>query len=590
MEKPILVSPAVKFLTQIIADIAAGEIVIPKFQRPFVWKQAQMRSLFDSIYNGYPIGSLVFWKTKEKLKISEKIGYYKVDDISNNEGEKIYVIDGHQRLTTLFSCLYYDEKNPNTESNWEILFNCENETFLHKKDENFSYFPINKLISSKLARRQLLQFDGFKTEDGSKDEIKADKYTDLVDTLIQKIKNYQIPITYIENANSDDIIDMFARLNSEGTKMHADYLVSALTYTDELNTSEEISNLLEKHNSFFKNADDNDNNNDNDRNNLLRTLLLALDLDVYMELKGKQNIELFKKAIKKHKGELHNYISDWKKAINLTVEFIQQELKIPASTLFPYNLQFLSIYAFFLELLNLKQEATEPQKIALTRWFWIGAFVGVNNTNSSIMKRIREEAKNIAHNQFEFKAIDVKKPAVVMSKAKFVPTAARGITSILFYLSQSPRSLSTGKAIEMEELQAIFNYDASALFFLFNKKEFGYIKTIMDKNDPEYIKTSNLRDSIANRIIGNNKLSTKKMLELLEYWESADKDTFNKILESHLIPISAYKALENGNYADFIELRFEYMKKKEIEFMVSKGVLPPNPNEANNSEPYIEEE
>lgn len=47
----------------LIADIDLGKVGLPDLQRPFVWANVKVRSLFDSLYKGYPAGFLLFWDT-----------------------------------------------------------------------------------------------------------------------------------------------------------------------------------------------------------------------------------------------------------------------------------------------------------------------------------------------------------------------------------------------------------------------------------------------------------------------------------------------------------------------------------------------
>ena len=47
----------------LLSWIQAGEIAIPEIQRPFVWDAVKVRDLMDSLYQGYPIGYLIAWKT-----------------------------------------------------------------------------------------------------------------------------------------------------------------------------------------------------------------------------------------------------------------------------------------------------------------------------------------------------------------------------------------------------------------------------------------------------------------------------------------------------------------------------------------------
>ncbi len=79
-----------KQISLLLSDIKAKNIAIPDIQRPFVWKPKDVRDLIDSLYNGYPIGYLIVWKSPEvNLKGGQKF-----------TGQSI-LIDGQQRVTGL---------------------------------------------------------------------------------------------------------------------------------------------------------------------------------------------------------------------------------------------------------------------------------------------------------------------------------------------------------------------------------------------------------------------------------------------------------------------------------------------------------
>jgi uncharacterized protein with ParB-like and HNH nuclease domain len=60
--------------------------------------------LIDSILKGYPIGTFVFWKTKERLRSVRSLGNQELSE--PEKGESVdFVIDGQQRLTSLYACL-----------------------------------------------------------------------------------------------------------------------------------------------------------------------------------------------------------------------------------------------------------------------------------------------------------------------------------------------------------------------------------------------------------------------------------------------------------------------------------------------------
>jgi len=78
-----------------LEDIAMGKIGLPDVQRRFVRKTAQVHNLFDSMYRGYPIDYLIFWKN----------GFHRAHRTIGGEGKQkaseLLVLDGQQRLTSL---------------------------------------------------------------------------------------------------------------------------------------------------------------------------------------------------------------------------------------------------------------------------------------------------------------------------------------------------------------------------------------------------------------------------------------------------------------------------------------------------------
>ena len=70
--------------------IEANDIAIPEIQRPFVWKNAQVRDLMDSLYKGFPTGYIILWKNPN----------VKLKDGTISAGKKV-VIDGQQRFTVM---------------------------------------------------------------------------------------------------------------------------------------------------------------------------------------------------------------------------------------------------------------------------------------------------------------------------------------------------------------------------------------------------------------------------------------------------------------------------------------------------------
>jgi len=101
-------------INEVIYDIHAKKYLLPSIQREFVWSQEQIVRLFDSLMRDYPINAFLFWKVpKEKaseFKFYEFLRDYHERDNKHNpkanisgDGEIMAVLDGQQRLTSLYS-------------------------------------------------------------------------------------------------------------------------------------------------------------------------------------------------------------------------------------------------------------------------------------------------------------------------------------------------------------------------------------------------------------------------------------------------------------------------------------------------------
>ena len=84
-------------LGALMDSVAIGTIGLPDIQRPFVWKNAKVRNLFDSMYRGYPVGYLLLWENAN-VEDSRTIGTSDKQKVPS-----LLIVDGQQRLTSLFA-------------------------------------------------------------------------------------------------------------------------------------------------------------------------------------------------------------------------------------------------------------------------------------------------------------------------------------------------------------------------------------------------------------------------------------------------------------------------------------------------------
>lgn len=89
---------------ELVNGVSSGTVRLPDIQRPFVWSNAKVRDLIDSMYRGYPVGELMFWAKRDAEHTKTIGGGEKTQDSA------MQVVDGQQRLTS-HSCTSWTKKS-----------------------------------------------------------------------------------------------------------------------------------------------------------------------------------------------------------------------------------------------------------------------------------------------------------------------------------------------------------------------------------------------------------------------------------------------------------------------------------------------
>jgi len=106
----------------LVEMIRNGELRLPEMQRRYVWPATRVRDLLDSIYRGYPSGTILVWETDREMLVRDLA-------VSQSEnpfkGHKM-LLDGQQRLTSLSAVLRAEPINVRGKKKpIEILFNLD---------------------------------------------------------------------------------------------------------------------------------------------------------------------------------------------------------------------------------------------------------------------------------------------------------------------------------------------------------------------------------------------------------------------------------------------------------------------------------
>lgn len=175
-------------IRKIIDKITSGEIRIPSFQRGFVWEEDDVAFFMDSLFKGYPIGAVLLWRTKEKLVNERNLGHFLLPEPTKDYPVD-YVLDGQQRLTSIFS-VFQTELTPIDDPTWKDIYYLigNNKTHqdlqfipLKREDVNLQkHFPIKSLFDSVQYRKATDILDDVK---------KAE-----IDKLQETFKEVDIPV------------------------------------------------------------------------------------------------------------------------------------------------------------------------------------------------------------------------------------------------------------------------------------------------------------------------------------------------------------------------------------------------------------
>lgn len=257
------------------------KLLLPHIQRPFVWKQDrtnnQVRRFMDSIMRGYPFGTLLFWKTRDDIQVRRFVEYYRdgmnikdtyVKSTELADKEKTLVLDGQQRLQTLYTALkgtyngkelYFDilsGKQVFQDGKDELKYDFDYLTREHAtlKSNRESYWVLLKEIvlssetATKIKNQILSQMRGRMTVDESLEEI--------VDANVSQIKNlfneleliYYYPIDSTTGKFNEyaEILEIFIRTNAGGTVLGKSDLMFSLIKLSWEDAEVEFEDLLDR--------------------------------------------------------------------------------------------------------------------------------------------------------------------------------------------------------------------------------------------------------------------------------------------------------------------------------------------------------
>lgn len=203
----------------LVDKVESNEIVLPEFQREFVWKKDQAKSLINSLYNEFPIGSLLIWETENPPEIK--------NDAVKREQHRLFkvLLDGQQRLTVLYMMIkgeippYYEEDEIRHDPR-KLYFNVDDGEFQYENKtirDSSEWVKVTEVFNGNVSSFQIARETV--GEDSDQYSTKAEHYQQQIQQLENIITNNMAKMELPKSADVHEAIELFDRVNSQGTDL-----------------------------------------------------------------------------------------------------------------------------------------------------------------------------------------------------------------------------------------------------------------------------------------------------------------------------------------------------------------------------------
>lgn len=543
---PILENTPVKY-TDLISEIETGQVKIPQFQRKFVWTIKASAKLLDSILKGYPIGTFIYWRTNERLRSIRNLGNIPLPEPKH--GEYInYVLDGQQRLTSLFAALkgliIEDDEGRVTDYS-EIYIDL-----LAKDEEDLVITEIDNKVKTDIIKITDLMSGSF---------TKLAAYPPIHHVLLDRYKNiltgYAFPVINLKHAPIDVATEVFTRLNVGGRALTLFEIMVAKTYhifpaNVENEQPKDITfDLAEKY-------------------EILTSELVASQYDTIPSSTVLQvvSILLEKDCTRKQilKLDKLRFIEMWDEAadcIKLTIDFFRS-YGIVVSRILPYNALIVP-FAYFFH--HHKQRPTGIMKTRLEDFFWrcsLG-FRYSSGVENRLAQDIAKIDKIIAGELPKYDWIVKVDEETVLANGWF-STGRSYIKAILcLFAKQKPQSFDNNLDVIM---------DNSWLKIATSKNYHHFFpKSWMAKNykDVDYSLVNHIVNiTIVDDFLNKRSIRAKSPAEYMKVFSKKNEE-LKSAMQTHFIDIEKDGVFDN-DYEAFFDNRLRRISKALNKFLIKQ--------------------
>jgi hypothetical protein len=324
-------------ISELLTLVELGKIRVPDLHRAWRWDAKDICDLFDSLWRGIPIGTLMMWRRSADAEI---LTFGPVQISCPKRTDAWLVVDGHQRLITLVGVLLSSQDDPDFQP-FNLYFDLNAETW----HQSTGTAPVDPAWLPLRVAHNLVR-----TLNWARASSLSDERLKMAWEIREAILTTRVAITVVETEDPSILREVFFRINYSGKKPNLNESLHLHFLESNLDSPPNIANLrAELTRLGFGEVDDVE---------LIHSVLLASGRN--------PTRHLARDLAQVSSPEIATMLRDARDALRQAVIFLQSEAGIPHKRLLPYMLALHVLTRFF----AVYPDPSPRCRVLLTRWVW----------------------------------------------------------------------------------------------------------------------------------------------------------------------------------------------------------------------------
>ncbi len=510
-----LSEPKIHSLLALLKMLNTGELEVPRFQRPFVWDDDRQLELLRSVRDGLPIGSLMIWETRTHISASDRLGDRALP--ASDAAIHKYLIDGQQRLATLYSALVplgEGEAIPAESAYFDLVL--DDFVMLSPKEVGAQHLDLRLVLDSVRFRKAQRAFA----------EEVEDLWIERSDRVATAFKDYQLATVTLKTDDLALVIRTFERVNTQGVQMSRVHMIHALSWSETFHLTERLEALRVERLSDLGWAELDD-----------ERILDACRLRLGLPFDDKQPDRLAR-LLQANPEELDRAVEDLARA----ALFLRDRCHVRTPRLLPFRQQLLVLARALAEV------SAEDDTVAgrLDAWFWVSSLTGwfEGGEGAAARGRLQSALDTIVaiargEHRSPFGARTERKPIGPVLNLN----AGRGLVLVLLLTANRPLR-ADGQVVD---LGVLLDHDRVKLAWLFSY---------------EHLRATAASPGNRFLLAGSEAPALRRLLKGSLPWESV-----RLVAESHVITPAARDLLVRNDAEGFVKARRAALDALEEEWL-----------------------